>query len=323
MGRGGAVALAIGVLIFAGILWHLDFFRNWHLLLQTNPGWLLLSLALLALHQFCSYSKWKLMYRSTGSHENQPLLPVYASVLVSGMITPARSGDVIASLSWRGIQGKVLACSIFNRISEGLLTIAISLCVLGFFFQSYGERVRWSFMAFVVTAIAGLIIFVFNRACGLFAFRIARTILQKGAGHAFIRKLLTYEEKIEAQIGFFYETMEQFRSRHVLTGLIAFTFLNRAITILVNMTLLYALGVFLPWTQVLGILAATWVSVFLSPVPGGFGIGDVAPSMILSNLGYPSQAANFIFINRVLDFALIFFWAVVWNRCMPQKQGKP
>lgn len=322
MKRSGALASAIGIIIFAGLLWHLDFLKNWKLLLETNVLWLVISLALLALHQYCSYAKWKLMYNATGSHENQPLLPVYASVFVSGMVTPARSGDVIASLSWRGIQGKVLACSIFNRISEGFLTIVISLSVLGFFFQSYGERVRWSFMVFVIAAIASLLIFVFNRACGMFFFKTFRGALQKGSANAFIKKLLSFEEKVEEQIGFFYDTMEQFRKKHVLAGLISFTLLNRVITITVNLTLLYALGVFLPWTQVLGILAATWVSVFLSPVPGGIGIGDVAPSLILSSLGYQAQAANFIFVNRLLDFALIFFWIVIWNRSMGRAKAK-
>lgn len=322
MGRKGLIALVIGLALFAGVLWQLDFFENWKILLKMNPAWLALSMSLMALHQFLSYAKWSVMYKATGNPEKQPLMPVYASVLVSGMLTPARSGDVLASLSWRGIQGKVLACSIFNRISEGVMTLVISLCVFAFFFQSYLENLKWFLVAGVFFAIAFLMFGVFNRTFGLRVFHAIRVFLQKFSHRPLIARILAFEKQAEVQVEFFYDTMTQFRRKHVLPVLIGFTFVNRVVTIWVNMTLLFALGVFLPWPQVLGILAATWVSVFLTPIPGGFGIGDVAPSLILDNLGYRVQAGSFLVINHTLDIVIIFFWAVIWNRTLSKKFPK-
>lgn len=312
MGRKGFIALLIGLGIFAALLWQLDFFSHWKELGNINLFWLAASLAIMTLHQFSAYLKWKVMYDATGAQ--QPLLPVYASVLVGGMVTPARSGDVIASLGWKGIQGKVLACAIFNRISEGVMTIILSLFILGLFFQSAVANLKWFFIAGVFSLVTLMVIFVFNRSWGMAFFHAFRKILQKFKERALIAKLLNYEKKIEDQIEFFYETMDQFRKKHALTKLVLFTFWNRSLVIFMNTAMLQALGVTLPWTKVLGILAATWVSMFLSPVPGGFGVGDVAPGLMLVSFGYKSQAGNFIVINHILDFVIIFLWTAVWMK---------
>ena len=75
-----------------------------------------------------------------------------------------------------------------------------------------------------------------------------------------------------------------------------------------NIFLFQAFGIAVSPFQVLGILAVTWVSCFVSPSPNGIGIADLAPSFLLSSMGYRDYAGGFITVNRSIDVAIILFW---------------
>ena len=228
------------------------------------------------------------------------------------MVAPARVGDVLVSLTWKKMQGRILAWSIFHRISEGLTTIALSFFVLGIFFHSRYEQAQWvGGIIFFAVILAGIFL-VLNERAGRRFFQILKKILNLFQQIPLASKILSFEENLKQQFEIFYQTMAKFQSRHTLSLLILITLSGRVLIVLVNMMLLRALGVDLPALNVLGILAATWVGSFLSPTPSGIGVGDLAPSFMLSHYGYQESAGAYIILNRFIDFSLISFWSMMF-----------
>ncbi len=306
---GNTFWIFLGLAIFAVLLWSLDLRQSLHKLSHLHYGWFFLGLGLMALTQYVGYFKWKVMYGATMIDTHQPLLPIFTSVLVTGMLTPARTGDVLASLAWKQMQGKVLAWSIFHRISEGVTTLVLCFLVLGFVFRSYFSHLRWVWMTVFLGGVILGILIVFSPSAGHWFFKNLKRILMKLKHFPFVLQILSFEEKIKNQLELFYETMGQFRKRHVLTLLVIITLGNRCVIIAANMALLRSLGVDLPPVSVLGILAATWMGSFFSPTPNGIGIGDVPPSLLLSRYGFADSAGAYILINRFIDILIIFFWS--------------
>ncbi|MBN1687616.1 MAG: flippase-like domain-containing protein [Candidatus Omnitrophica bacterium] len=306
------LAWFLGLLIFVILLWKLDFARHWEILLDLHPSWFLIAVVLFVLSQFLIYLKWKIMYSATMDRGSQPLLPIFSSIVVCGMLSPARSGDIIVSLGWRRIQGKVLAWSIFNRITEGGTTLVLSLFILGVFFSSYLASTYWILMAVILFLISLIVFLSFHQKSGLIICSWVKGFLQRFNGIAIIDRLFKYEEAIERHVVLFYQTMEIFRARRVLVLLIGVTLVKRATVIVMAMAILMAIGVRLPLLTVLGILAAMWMSVILSPVPGGIGIGDIAPGLILSILGFQAQAGPYIVLNRFFELMMVLFWGMMW-----------
>lgn len=311
----------MGLAVFVALLGYLDIGKSLGKIAHLNLKYFLIVVCLMAVQQYLGYVKWRVMYHASIENHRQPLLPVYASVLVGSMITPGRSGDILVSLSWRSIQGKVLAWSIFHRISEGSVTIIISLAIFGFFFNSYFESFRWPYVL-VFLFLAVLAIFIsLNRKAGMSFLKSCRDILLKFRGLILVARILKYEERIKRQMKFYYDTMAQFKSKHVLVLLIFITLLNRGVIIFLNGMILASLGVFVPWMIILGILASIWIGVFLAPTPGGLGIGDIAPSLILSGVGFKEYAGGFILLNRLIEASIILFWSFVFIRTRTREKS--
>jgi len=281
-------------------------------LANIHWGWFLAGLAVFVVNQAVGYQKWNVMYLSSMEDRTQPLFPIFCSVLVLGMLTPARAGDILASLTWKKLQGKVLAWSLFHRISEGLTTIFLSFLVLGLFFGSYYEESRWKAGMFLVGLVLIGIAFVLNERAGRTVFRFLRALLFRFKNFHWASRFLSWEERVKYHFELFHQTMARFRRSHTLGLLVFITFAGRGLIIIVNMCILRSLGVDLTVLEILGILAATWVSSFLAPTPGGIGIGDIAPSMILTHFGYEGSAGAFILINRILEIIMIAFWSTAF-----------
>lgn len=305
------VLLGLGLVIFALLLWKLDVRQSWGKISEANPKYLVLGIAFMGLTQLAGFLKWKIMHR-VSMKEEQPLLPIYASVVVGGMVTPARSGEMIASLAWAKMQGKILAWALVSRILEGALTLVLSFFVLGVFFKANFSQFQWPAVALCAVIIVALIWIIFHRATGLGIFHVFRNLLVKIRALPFIEKLLSFEQKAEEQLEKFYDTTGIFKQKHVMVALIGTTLLSRFFLVLANLFLLASLGLMLSWMSVLGILAVTWVSGFFAPTPNGIGLGDIAPSLLMSYMGYQEFAGGYIVMNRSIEMLILFVWACIW-----------
>ncbi len=304
----------IGAAILAVLLWHLDFRQIGDKLQNLDPILFFISIFWIIAGQFLGYAKWVLMKRKTLKDAPVPLLAIYSSVFVTGMVTPARTGDLLASFAWPAYQGRMLAWAILNRILEGSMTIVLALLVLGFFFTSALEGMRWGgLLLFSGFAVCGVIL-IFNRKWGIQFFEKVRQFLRQRESVGWARRFLKFEMHIEEQVKVFYDTLDEMKKAHALMALIFLTLLARVCTVVSNYFLLHSLGVFLNWPDLFGILAVTWVAGFFAPTPNGIGIGDLPPSLLLAHLGYQAYAGSFILMNRLLEAAVTFAWGLIGFR---------
>jgi uncharacterized protein (TIRG00374 family) len=318
------LALILGLAAFSFLLWKLDIQDAWATIRSIRFVPFAVALALIGFTQYLSYYKWKVMYDQSARQSRHPLLPIYCSVVVGGMVTPARSGDIFASLAWKEMQGKVLAWSIFNRILEGMTTLILSFVILAIFFSSTLSGIQaQSVLIFFGLAILAILL-IFSPRIGAHIFESTNHLLRKFDRSAFAHKILSYEEKIQEQITSFYETTAEFKRAHKLLLLVAITLVARGFSIAGNYWLFYSLGMNLSMNEVLGVLAVTWISSFLSPTPSGIGVGDIAPSVMLTQLGHKASAGGFLIINRMIDLSLILFWSALWSfyKSKPQDENK-
>lgn len=306
-----ALGLLVGFLILFLLLWHLDFKEIAQKLSHMNPALFAAAIFWIAMGQLAGYAKWLVMKQKTHPDVQMPMAKIYSSVFVTGMVTPARAGDLLASFAWPAYQGTILAWSILNRIFEGGMTIVLALVVLGFFFSRTLEGLHWSgLLVFTAIAVCGITL-VFSRKFGSFVFDIAKKLLRKWERFGWTRRILNFENHIEAQMKIFYDTLDEMKKAHALTQLLFLTLLARFCTIFSNYILLHSLGAYLRWQDLLGILAVTWVSGFFAPTPNGIGIGDLPPSLLLAHLGYQAFAGSFVVMNRLLEAVITAVWFLI------------
>lgn len=306
-----AIAFSIGILFLIALLWKLDFTQIADKIRNMDIRLFAVSLFWIVLGQFAGYSKWWVMKWKTLPEKQMPLAAVYSSVYVTGMITPARTGDLLASFAWPSYQGNILAWSILNRILEGGMTLIVALLVLGLFFSSTLEGFRWSgLLIFSVFTVAGVLL-IFNRKFGIWILGGIKSFLRKNQQRAWASKLLKFETHAEEQMRVFYDTLDEMRKAHALVFVILLTVAARFCTVFSNYYSLHALGAHLGFRETMGILALTWVSGFFAPTPNGLGIGDLPPSLLLSHMGYQAYAGSFVLINRLLEVLLMLGWIAV------------
>ncbi len=312
----------LGAAIFFILLYCLDIKQSIDKLKGLDIGWFSAACFLMMMTQVLNYWKWVTMYRASAEPADPPLLPILSSIVVCGSITPVRSGDIFASLAWSKIQGRVLAWSVFNRISEGLTTFVFSLFIMLILFSESVSGISWFGIIIFLTLGSFCIAITFHRGFGFRFLGLAKKILARYPQNKIAAKILSYESALESQMEIFYKTMNTFKSHRVGWKLITIIWLNRVLIILVNKAILASLGVFISWTAVLGILAATWFSCFFSPTPSGIGIGDIAPGVILTGMGFQDYAGGYIVLNRLFDVAIILMWSFLWLFSVRARPGE-
>lgn len=305
------VAFLIGILFLVALLWKLDFAQIADKLRNMDRRLFAVSVFWIVLGQFAGYGKWVVMKQKTIPEKKMPLAAIYSSVYVTGMITPARAGDILASFAWPTYQGNILAWSVLNRILEGGMTLIIAILVLGLFFGSALESFRWSgLLIFSAFTVAGVVL-IFNRKFGMWILEKIKAYLRHNQQRTWAFKLLKFEVHVEDQMRIFYDTLDEMRKAHALMLVILMTIAARFCTIFSNYYSLHALGAPLGLRDTMGILALTWISGFFSPTPNGLGVGDLPPSLLLSHMGYQAYAGSFILINRLLEVLLMLGWIAV------------
>ena len=302
------IMMIIGVTVFATLLWRLDMRLAWQTIKQADLFQMMVTVSLVAFSQWLTFQKWVLMDKATNAGHKASIKTIFSSITVAGMVTPARSGDLIASMAWKEIKGKVLAWSVFHRVSEGLVTIVISFSVLGLFFKSFYRGADWIFAFIVFGTLLSCIFIALHQAIGRAFFRFIKQILKKAETYKVVKKLLSFEEEIKHHFDLFHETLATFKRKKVLSYLVSMTLINRFTIVAFNVMLFRALGVHFPLINVLGVLAAAWVGSFLAPTPNGIGIGDVAPSLMMIHYGLHNEAGAYILISRLFDIAILLFW---------------
>ena len=302
-----------GAAVFAILVWKLDLRLAAEKIANVAPSTLLFSIGLFGLGQFLGFLKYVTMKKKTLPEGRLSIAQVYSSIFVTGMLMPARSGDLIASLAWRSYQGRLLAWSILNRILEGGMTILTALAVLGFFFSGVFSGFRTpAFLLFSVAAGFGIFA-VFRRSWGLAVMRAFKRLLVRFESFPIAAQLLAAEKKIAEQVHLFYDTLSEMKAGKCLVVLILLTALARLCTVMANFYLLHALGADLRLGTVVGILAVTWISCFFSLTPNGIGISDLPPSLMLGTLGYGEFAGGFVIMSRCLELVIMAFWAFIWT----------
>lgn len=307
--------IIIGVVVFAVLLFRFDIGRSYETLAGVHPLLLLASIACAGAGQLLAYLKWKFMQKKTGDG-SEPVLEILSSVVVSGMVSPARSGDLIASLAWPKIQGKVLAWSLFNRITEGLGTLLIAALVFVFAVGSYHVGMQWTALGVIFLAAVLVIAVIFNENFGLFFLGASISFLRNRRQSKAVKKILDYELKIREQLKFFYQVMSGLKTWDgtiLFSGMICF---SRFFTIASNYYLVRALGMDLTAREILMLLSISWLSFFASPTPNGIGVGDVPPSLYLNSLGYEAYIGGYLILNRTLEFLILATWSAIWSFCV-------
>lgn len=283
---------------------------------SVNLFYLFASVVLIAIgQQFIPFLKWVVMCHKTGMHlETKEVLFVSASILIGGILTPGRTGEFITALLVKETKGRISSMVLFNRVIESSITLLVAIFVFGILFRNFLPSKSWVYIGITLGALLFFVYLVATKE------RFGIFILSKGKRSLifmnrikFFQKCLDLEDRITKEVGHFYQSMKDLFSWPAISILILFTFITWLTMTCANWSLFLSVGMEVPFKIIIAVMVLSAIGSFISPTPGGIGLGDIPPVYFLVVHGYQQNVGAFLLLGRVTVYVVAFAWYFLWT----------
>lgn len=282
---------------------------------SVNLLYLLVSVGLIVIgQQFVPFLKWVIMCRKTGMNLGlKEVLFISSSILIGGIITPGRTGEFVTALFLRETKGKLSSIVLFSRVIESSITLLIAIFVFGVLFRNFLPSKSWIYIGVTLGII---LLFLYGIATkerfGIFILSQGKRLLICLRRIQFFQRILNLEEKIGREVGHFYQSMKSLFFWRTVLGLVFLTCITWVVVTYANWSLFLSVGMDVPFNIIVGMMVLSAIGSFISPTPGGIGLGDVPPILFLFVHGYRDHVGAFLLLGRLVVFIVAFGWYFLW-----------
>ena len=260
--------------------------------------------------QFIPFMKWVIMCRKTNMDlKIKEILFLSSNILTGGIITPAHTGEFVTALFVKKTRGKVSSIVVFNRFIEGSVTLLAAIFIFRVLFRNILSSRSWIFIG----AALGMILFILygfatKERFGIFILSKGKKILIALKKFKLLQVILNFEEMIAREVGYFYQSMKILSSWQTVLALIFFTALTWVIMTFANRNLFLSVGMVVPFKMIIAVMVLSAIASFISPTPGGIGLGDIPAVYFLLSNGYHENVGAYLILGRVATYAVAFGW---------------
>jgi uncharacterized protein (TIRG00374 family) len=241
------------------------------------------------------------------------ILYISSSILIGGIITPGRTGEFVTALFLKETKGKMSSFVLFNRVIESSITLLMAFFVFGILFRDYLPSRTWVYigvtLGLILLFMAGVIT---QKRFGIFILSQGKKLLIGLRRIKLFQTILNLEERIVKEVEHFYQSMKSLFSWRTVLGLILFTCVTWVVMTYANWNLFMSVGMEVPYRMTLAVMILSAIGSFISPTPGGIGLGDIPPVTFLLLHGYDQNVGAFILLGRVAVYAVAFGWYFLW-----------
>lgn len=143
----------------------------------------------------------------------------------------------------------------------------------------------------------------------------------------FFKRILNLEERIIEEVGHFYKSTKYLFSWQTILTLVLFSCFHWAIMVFANWALFISVGSEVPLHIILASMILNAIGSFISPTPGGIGLGDIPPVYFLYINGYRENVGAYLLLGRaavyVAAFGWYFFSTGIYHKTIPAKVNDP
>lgn len=303
--------LILGGVVFVLLLLQIGLKETFLALKSVKIGYLLMTVGLIVIaQQFIPFIKWVIMCRKTEMGLNVGgILSLSSRILVGGIITPGRSGEFLTAFFVKEMKGKVSSMVFLNRVVESSITLLIAILIFGVLFRNFLTSKSWIFVGAALGIILFLLyVFATKEKAGIYMLSKGKRFMMVLKRVKLFQMILNLEDKIVREVEHFYISFRSLFSWQTIPVLALCTCFTWALMVVANWTLFRSVGSEVPFTIIIGVMVLSAIGSFISPTPGGIGLGDIPPVYFLFVNGYHENVGAFILLGRVAVYAVAFGW---------------
>ena len=330
--------LLVGLLLLAGLV-PAVYRHDWPAALAAlrhalaSPGWLLAALALFFAALCTSLLKWHTMSRRVGAGLSwRQSLRLFGTLYLVGTFTPGRAGELLVPVLMRG-GGRLTGVALTNRLLESSWTVFVGTVVVLFLFAGSAGSARLWLLAPVLLFFILATVILSRRRFTKALFRLGRACLRPFARFGPVARLLALDEKYAAALDPFYEANERLLRP---APILVFSLLMLTIWVIMAAGNYFLILGSVPdpegakkvtFLVVLALITVNAVASFLSPIPGGVGLGQGFQLVLLALLGYKKEDFGAFVLLALLEFyaavALFYLAGRFLGRPLPEPPAPP
>ena len=302
--------IILGGGIFLLLLIQIGLKETFFALKSVKLSHLLISVGLIVIgQQFIPFMKWVIMCRKAKMGLKwERILFLSSSILLGGTFTPARTGEFAVALFINETKGNISSIVLFNRVLESSFTLLMTILIFSLFFRKFLPSKSWILIVFVVGVILILYMLVVKESWGIFILSKGKKILTSLRKYKLFQIILNLEERIVAEVSLFYTTMKRLFSLRTVLVLFLFTLTSWVIMMGANWLLFSSVGSHVPFVMIAGVMVLSAIGSYLSPTPGGIGVGDIPPVYFLFINGYRENIGAYILLMRAAVYLVAIGW---------------
>lgn len=308
--------LILGGGIFLLLLIQIGLKETFLALKSVKLSYLLMSVSLFAIgQQFIPFLKWMIMcHRTKMDLKIKEVLFLSSSILIGGIITPGRTGEFVTALFMKENKGKISSIVFFNRVIESSFTLLIAIFVFGVLFSNFLPSKSW----ILIGIASGIILFLIyglatEERFGIFILSKGKKLLVLLRRIKLFQMILNLEERVAMEVLHFYQSMKSLFSLRTVLGLIFLTCITWMTMTYANWSLFLSVGMAVPFKIIIAVMVLSAIGSFISPTPGGIGLGDIPPVYFLLLHGYHNNVGAFLLLGRVGVYVVAFGWYFLWT----------
>jgi uncharacterized protein (TIRG00374 family) len=311
--------------IFLLLLIQIGLKETFSALKSVKPSHLLASVGLIVIgQQFIPFIKWVIMcHKAKMGLKLERILFLSSSILLGGTFTPARTGEFAVAFFINETKGNISSIVLFNRVLESSFTLLMTILIFSLFFRNFLPSKSWILIGLVLGVISILCLLVVKKSWGIFILSKGKKVLIRLKKHKPFQIILNLEEKIVMEVNLFYTTMKRLFSPRVVVVLILFTLTSWVIMMGANRFLFSSVGSYVPFSIIAAVMVLSAIGSYLSPTPGGIGIGDIPPVYFLFINGYRENIGAYILLMRAAVYLVTlgwyFFSATLYRKALSSK----
>lgn len=301
----------LGGVIFFLLLLQIGLKETFFTLKNVKIGYLLMAVGLIIIaQQFIPFIKWVIMCRKTEMGLSlREIFYLSSGIIAGGIVTPGRSGEFVTAFFVRKMKGRVSSMVFLNRVVESSITLLISILIFGVLYRNFLTSKSWILIgtSFGI-ALFLLYVFAMKKKAGIFMLSKGKRFLMVLKKFKVFQMILNLEDRIIREVEHFYTSFKKLLSWQTIPVLVIFTCLTWALMVVANWSIFRSVGSEVPFTIIMGVMVLSAIGSFVSPTPGGIGLGDIPPVYFLFINKYNENVGAFILIGRVASYGVAFGW---------------
>ncbi|MFW5798180.1 MAG: flippase-like domain-containing protein, partial [Planctomycetota bacterium] len=285
---------------------------SWTLLAQADRWLVLAALATLWASQLPLMVIWLYLCRRAGLQGRRlDLLRTFSAMLLFGVLTPGRSGELAVPLMDRDNFGRLASVVVVNRVLGLIFTICLAIFVLmlvvgGVFATGQGLLVLG-----LVVVFATVLSMVLYRPAVTWAVRLVFRLIGPLRRLPGFRTAFALRPTVERGIDVFFDAVHNIIHWRGVAFIVLMLIAAHALALAATWLVVRAVGQQYPFPLLVGAMATNSVAGFLLPLPGGMGGGEVLTKALFEQYGR-TPAGAFLILIRVMIFLvpMIYFLGV-------------